>query len=114
LVSRDTPEKTYAERRQTFLVDQGYAFTIIADFDERIDARVKEGERFEYLQDDTQRLLLKRCLEGSALELEADEDVGIVDSHVHVTEEFEQNFIARFGGSAGMSLSELAGGGNIS
>jgi DNA excision repair protein ERCC-3 len=111
LVSRDTPEKTYAERRQTFLVDQGYAFTIIADFDERVDNMIKEGDRFEYMQDDVQKLLLKRCLEGSALELEAEEDVGIVDSQVQVTEEFEQNFIARFGSAQTGSLSDLTGGG---
>ena len=111
LVSRDTPEKAYAERRQTFLVDQGYAFTIIADFDDRIDARVKEGDRFEYLQEETQKTLLKTCLEGSGLELEAEEDIGVVDSSVNIDAEFERGFIARFGDSTSVSISDLTGAG---
>ena len=117
LVSRDTPEKTYAERRQTFLVDQGYAFTIIADFDERIDNRVKEGDKFAYLGEDIQKTLLKRCLEGSALELEGEEEVALADSQYQAADELassEQRIIAQFGGSHGMSLSDLTGGGLFS
>ena len=113
LVSRDTPEKSYAERRQTFLMDQGYAFTVISDFDDRIDRRVKEGEKFEYLQEETQKFLLKRCLEGSALELEGEEDLGIVDSSLNVDDSLERDVIARFGGSTSqtVSMADLTGGG---
>ena len=110
LVSRDTPEKEYAERRQRFLVDQGYAFTIIADFDSRIDARIAEGELFEYMDETVQRSLLRQCLEGSD-EIEKDTDVRVADSRTVVTEEQEKRVMAQFGGSktTQVSLSTLSG-----
>jgi DNA excision repair protein ERCC-3 len=106
LVTRDTPEKAYAERRQTFLVDQGYAFKIIPDFDERIEMRMKEGEKFEYMREDLQRLLLSRCLEGTALELEAEEDLGVIDSTVQISQTMQQSYIDRYVDD----ISDLTGG----
>ena len=109
LVCRDTPEKEYAERRQRFLVDQGYAFTIIADFDERIDARIAEGESFEYMDESVQRALLRQCLEGSdEIEKETTE-VRVMDSAVTVSEEQERRIMAQFGTTTTTSLSALSG-----
>ena len=101
LVSRDTPEKEYAERRQRFLVDQGYAFTIIADFDARIDQRVAEGEAFEYLDETVQRSLLRQCLEGSD-EIERD-DVRVADSATTVSAEQEKRVLAQFASGPAVS-----------
>lgn len=108
LVTRDTAEKDFAERRQRFLVDQGYAFTIISDFDARIDARVAEGELFEYLDENVQRSLLRQCLEGTD-EIEKDTaDVRVVDSSTAVTEEQEKRVLAQFTSSS--SLAAISGG----
>lgn len=112
LVSRDTPEKAYAEKRQTFLVDQGYSFKIIADFDDRIDARMAEGERFEYMKEDVQRLLLSRCIEGSALQLETEENIGVVDSSVNISEADARGFLERYTTEVA-DLSDLTGGGGL-
>jgi len=96
LVSRDTPEKEYAERRQRFLVDQGYAFTIISDFDSRIDARIAEGETFEYMDETVQRSLLRQCLEGSDEIEKENADVRVADSHTAVSDEQAERIIAQF------------------
>jgi DNA excision repair protein ERCC-3 len=106
LVSRDTPEKEYAERRQRFLVDQGYAFTIISDFDQRIDARMAEGEMFEYMDETVQRSLLRQCLEGSDEIEQETADVRVMDSSTTVTEEQERKVMSQF---ATTSLSALTG-----
>ena len=110
LVSRDTPEKEYAERRQRFLVDQGYAFTIIADFDARIDARMADGEQFEFMDESVQRSLLRQCLEGSD-EIEKDNaDVRVADSTTVITEEQERRILAQYASSsAKSSLAALSG-----
>ena len=100
LVSRDTPEKEYAEKRQRFLVDQGYAFTIIADFDARIDARIAQGEVFEYMDVSVQRALLRQCLEGTD-ELEKDEEVRVTDSAVKESVEQEKRVLELFGTGEG-------------
>lgn len=111
LVSRDTPEKEFAERRQRFLVDQGYAFTIISDFDARIDARVAEGELFEYLDESVQRSLLRQCLEGAdEIENEA-ADVRVADSSTAVSEEQEKRVLAQFAPPTRVRLAEISGGG---
>ena len=111
LVSRDTPEKEFAERRQRFLVDQGYAFTIISDFDARIDARVAEGELFEYLDESVQRSLLRQCLEGAdEIENEA-ADVRVADSSTAVSEEQEKRVLAQFAPATRVRLAEISGGG---
>jgi DNA excision repair protein ERCC-3 len=109
LVSRDTPEKEYAEKRQRFLVDQGYAFTIIADFDKRIDQRLSEGETFEYMDPTVQRSLLRQCLEGSD-EMEREEDVRVADSTTRVTPEQEERILAQFGTTSLANLSGANGG----
>lgn len=117
LVSRDTPEKEYAERRQRFLVDQGYAFTIISDFDSRIDARIADGEIFEYMDETVCRSLLRQCLEGSdEIENEAT-DVRVADSQTAVSDEQAERIIAQFAPAAApaaagrvVNVSSLTGG----
>jgi DNA excision repair protein ERCC-3 len=103
LVSRDTPEKEYAERRQRFLVDQGYAFTIISNFDDRIDLRMADGEVFEYMDETVQRSLLRQCLEGTDEIEKETADVRVVDSSTNVSEEQEKRVLAQFGGTAAVS-----------
>jgi len=124
LVSRDTPEKEYAERRQRFLVDQGYAFTIISDFDSRIDARIAEGETFEYMDETVQRSLLRQCLEGSDEIEKENADVRVADSHTAVSDEQAERIIAQFSNPSAttaaihpavgrvVSLASLSGSGN--
>ena len=110
LVSRDTPEKEFAEKRQRFLVDQGYAFTIISDFDARIDARVAEGESFEYLDEAVQRSLLRQCLEGTDEIEKETADVRVVDSGTAVTEEQEKRVLAQFAPATKVSITAVSGG----
>ena len=110
LVSRDTPEKEYAERRQRFLVDQGYAFTIISDFDSRIDSRIAEGEVFEYMDETVCRSLLRQCLEGSdEIENEAT-DVRVADSTTAVSDEQAERIIAQFAPTATAGAAAAATG----
>lgn len=108
LVSRDTPEKEYAEKRQRFLVDQGYAFTIIADFDARIDQRMSEGEQFEYMDESVQRSLLRQCLEGTDEIEKETADVRVSDSGTVVTDEQEKRIMAQFAGPAATTTTSLA------
>ncbi len=93
-------------------MDQGYSFKVITDFDERIDARIAEGEKFEYMKDEVQRLLMSRCIEGSALQLETEENFSVVNSTVRVTEADEQVVIEKYSVEVA-DLSELTGGAGL-
>jgi len=80
LVSRDTQEMYYANRRQQFLVEQGYNYYILRNLaDKRMD-----NDAPTYTSEDAQLQLLKEVLEtmrrGDMGEFE-DEDVALHDSN---------------------------------
>ncbi|CAK0854708.1 unnamed protein product, partial [Prorocentrum cordatum] len=73
LVSRDTQEMYYANRRQQFLVEQGYNYHVLRD--QNVD-RMSDGG-LTYSGEEAQLRLLKQVLEsvrsGDGVELEQDE-----------------------------------------
>ncbi|KAH9412199.1 rad25-like DNA repair helicase [Ordospora pajunii] len=68
LVSKDTDEMFYSNKRQQFLVDQGYTFSIITEIPE-----VYENERCVYRTRGQQKELLASVLLASERELESEE-----------------------------------------
>lgn len=68
LVSKDTDEMFYSGRRQQFLIDQGYTFTILTEIPE-----VYESENYVYKTKGQQRELLASVLLASEKELESEE-----------------------------------------
>lgn len=68
LVSKDTDEMFYSSKRQQFLIDQGYTFTILTEIPE-----VYEGENYVYRTKGQQRELLASVLLASEKELESEE-----------------------------------------
>ncbi|AFN82430.1 DNA repair helicase Rad25 [Encephalitozoon romaleae SJ-2008] len=68
LVSKDTDEMFYSSKRQQFLIDQGYTFTILTDIPE-----VHENEHCVYKTKGQQRELLAGVLLASEKELESEE-----------------------------------------
>jgi len=79
LVSRDTQEMFYANRRQQFLVEQGYNYHVLRD--ESVSRM--DDKSFVYSSDEAQLQLLKQVLEsvrrGEGQEVEED-DVALHDS----------------------------------
>ncbi|ADM10959.1 DNA repair helicase Rad25 [Encephalitozoon intestinalis ATCC 50506] len=68
LVSKDTDEMFYSNKRQQFLIDQGYTFTILTDIPE-----AHENEHCVYRTKGQQRELLAGVLLASEKELESEE-----------------------------------------
>lgn len=68
LVSKDTDEMFYSSRRQQFLIDQGYTFTILTEIPE-----VYESESYVYRTRGQQRELLASVLLASEKDLESEE-----------------------------------------
>ena len=77
LVSRDTQEMFYANKRQQFLVDQGYAYRVVANIQDQM-AR-EEGKPWAYANQQEQDDLLKKVLRlsDSILDGYEDDDVAL-------------------------------------
>ncbi|KAF4676486.1 hypothetical protein FOL47_006124 [Perkinsus chesapeaki] len=107
LVSKDTPEKEYALKRQKYLVDQGYSFKVIADFDESVR---KSGLKFAYGGPEAEQHVLEMALSaggsGAAAAKEEELNLSICDSKFTVTAEDEKRYLDRY-----TSLADLSGGG---
>ncbi|KAF4733554.1 hypothetical protein FOZ62_024470, partial [Perkinsus olseni] len=107
LVSKDTPEKEYALKRQKYLVDQGYSFKVIADFDESVR---KSGLKFAYGGVEAEQHVLEMALtaggSGGESAREEEQNLSICDSKFTVTAEDEKRYLDRY-----TSLADLSGGG---
>ncbi|EER20359.1 DNA helicase, putative [Perkinsus marinus ATCC 50983] len=107
LVSKDTPEKEYALKRQKYLVDQGYSFKVIADFDESVR---KSGLKFAYSGPEAEQHVLEMALvaggSGGESAREEEQNLSICDSKFTVTAEDEKQYLDRY-----TSLADLSGGG---
>ncbi|KAJ4346867.1 DNA repair helicase RAD25 [Didymosphaeria variabile] len=103
LVSKDTDEMSYAARRQTFLVDQGYAFKIIT----KLEGIENRNDLFFRTLEDRKELLTEVCL---AKESDAAEERIAGDT-------FSMNLNKRKKGGARRTagtLADLSGGAGMS
>eukprot|EP00127_Corallochytrium_limacisporum_P000579 Clim_evm6s20 gene=Clim_evmTU6s20 len=74
LISKDTQEMYYSSKRQQFLIDQGYAFTVIPF--ERLKSRMDQAtaETMPYATESEQRELLDVVLRANEAKLQAESD----------------------------------------
>ena len=90
LVSRDTQEMFYANKRQQFLVDQGYAYRVVTTIQEKN----MVGETFSYSDKQAQKDLLHKVtrLSADALDAVEEDDVALLTGPVGEETFHEENF----------------------